>query len=291
LGWAAGGLSWPGYIVPAADHCAETTPGSGGGGGGDGGGGGGGSGGEDSGACSRSAGGSNYAEGHCAGADIPEAGRTRSHRQNDPVDGSSGPGGPVLVERLVRRVFDHHGRCWQRVAYHRPLTPAEYDARCAADAAAGRSASLRRALGDERGGADLLADLPADKRATLARLRSSRRGQAALGELAAEVRRRFASRLEAARAAADACPETAAWVARLAERPWPLFVQASGTCPGAASGSPVTDCRLLAADLSGTFWADSDSAELDSERAVGFGLDGDHVGSQRRSDAQHCRPV
>jgi hypothetical protein len=126
----------------------------------------------------------------------------------------------MLVERMVHRVFDSHGRCWQRVAYHRPLTPAEYDARCAAAAAAGRPASLRWALGDERCGVELLVGLPADRRATLARLRGSRRGRAALGELAAEMRRRFAPRIAAARAAAEACPETAAWARRLKERPW-----------------------------------------------------------------------
>jgi hypothetical protein len=132
----------------------------------------------------------------------------------------AGPAGPMLVERMVHRVFDSHGRCWQRVSYHRPLTPAEYDARCAAAAAAGRPASLRWALGDERCGAELLVGLTADRRATLARLRGSRRGRVALGELAAEVRRRFAPRIAAARAAAEACPETAAWARRLKERPW-----------------------------------------------------------------------
>ena len=68
------------------------------------------------------------------------------------------------MERLVRRVFDRDGRCWQRVAFHQPLTPAEYDARCAAPAAAGRLAGLRRAMGDERCGAALLAEAEADRR-------------------------------------------------------------------------------------------------------------------------------
>lgn len=116
----------------------------------------------------------------------------------------TGGGGAVLVERLVRRIFDRDGRCWQRVAYYRPLAPAEYDAR-----RAGRPADLRREIGDKRDGGVLLADAAADRGVTLARLRGSRRGRAA-------VRRRFsgpwaaAARAAAAQAAAVRRPEAAA---------------------------------------------------------------------------------
>ena len=72
---------------------------------------------------------------------------------------------------------------WQRVVFHRPVTPADYDARCAAAAAAGHPPSLRRALGDHRSGAALLADAGADRRATLGRLRRSRRGREVLSQV------------------------------------------------------------------------------------------------------------
>jgi hypothetical protein len=132
----------------------------------------------------------------------------------------------VLVERLVRRVFDRNGRCWQRVTHCRPVAPAEYDAHCAAaDAAAGgpagRPPGLRWSLGDRRTGAQLLGEAAADRRLTLARLRGSRRGRGWLGQLAAEVRRRFAPRVRAAAAAAAADPGLEAWARGLAEQAWP----------------------------------------------------------------------
>ena len=79
----------------------------------------------------------------------------------------------MLLVRLVRRVFDRNGRCWQRVVTCRPVAPADYDARCAAADAAGaeRRPSVRWSLGDRRGGAELLAEMAADRRLTLARLR------------------------------------------------------------------------------------------------------------------------
>jgi hypothetical protein len=130
----------------------------------------------------------------------------------------------VLLARLVRRVFDRNGRCWQRVTRCRPLAPAEYDARCAtaaADSAAGRPPSLRWSLGDRRGGAQLLADAAADRRITLARLRGSRRGRGLLDQLASEVRRRFAPRVRAAAAAAAGDEGLEAWARWQLEQPWP----------------------------------------------------------------------
>ncbi len=105
----------------------------------------------------------------------------------------------MLLERRVRRVFDRHGRCWQRVTCFRPVAPAEYDAHCAA-AIDSRPPSLRWSLGDRRAGEQLLADAVLDRRVTLARLRGSRRGRAWLGRLAAEVRQRFGQRVRAAAA-------------------------------------------------------------------------------------------
>ncbi len=131
----------------------------------------------------------------------------------------------MLLERLVRRVFDRNGLCWQRVTRCRPLAPAEYDAHCAAaaetDFAAGRLPSLRWSLGDRRTGAQLLGEMADDRRLTLARLRGSRRGRVWLGQLASEVRRRFARRVEEAAAALEKNTELAALALRLQERPWP----------------------------------------------------------------------
>ncbi len=136
----------------------------------------------------------------------------------------------------MRRVFDRHGRCWQRVTCFRPVAPAEYDAHCAADAeadaAAGRSPSLRWSLGDRRTGEQLLGQMVADRRVTLTRLRGSRRGRAWLSRLAAEVRQRFGQRMRAAAAAgmergsardsgAGMEEEVAARVQGIVEDPWP----------------------------------------------------------------------
>ncbi len=54
------------------------------------------------------------------------------HGAEDGTSGSSAStnGEPVLLARLVRRVFDRNGRCWQRVARCRPLALAEYDTHC-----------------------------------------------------------------------------------------------------------------------------------------------------------------
>ncbi len=112
-------------------------------------------------------------------------------------------GVPLLLERRVRNVFDRNGRCWQRITQCRPVAPAEYDAHCAAAAAAGRPLSLRRSLGDWRAGAQLLEEAAADRRVTLARLRGSRRGREFLSQLAAEVRRRFRTLLKAAAAVTE----------------------------------------------------------------------------------------
>jgi hypothetical protein len=134
-----------------------------------------------------------------------EDGSSRSSPSNN--------GEPVLVVRLVRRVFDRNGRCWQRVTRCRPLAPAEYDA--------GRPPSLQRSLGDLRTGAQLLVDAAADQQITLARLRGSRRGRSLLDQLAAEVRRRFAPRVRAATAAAAGDEGLEAWARWQLEQPWP----------------------------------------------------------------------
>ena len=133
----------------------------------------------------------------------------------------AGSGGAMLVERLMRRVFDRNGRCWQRVAFCKVLTPAQYDARCAAVEAAGRPATLQRALGDLRTGAELVADVHIDRRLSLGRLVASRRGRECLRTLAAEVERRFGPRVSAARDVVDGCSHARRWARELEERPWP----------------------------------------------------------------------
>ena len=127
---------------------------------------------------------------------------------------------PTLVERRVRRVFDHRGRLWQRIVFCRPVSPAEYDARCAAAAAPG-DVSVQRGLGDTRSGAELLAEAAADRGATTRRLAGSGRGRAMLDGLAVEVRRRCGGAVRAARAVLEACPEVEAWARGLVDRPWP----------------------------------------------------------------------
>ena len=170
-----------------------------------------------------------------------------------PLGSTAGGGGASLVERRLERVFDCGGRCWQEVAHYRQLNPAEYDAGCAAAAAAVAAAaaaaetlaqtaaggpagkpaegalptcrwgvSLQRALGDVRGGEELLASAEDDmRRLTLVRLRRSRRGRAALAELAGEVRRRFGPAVRVAREIVETCPEVECWARRLVNRPWP----------------------------------------------------------------------
>jgi hypothetical protein len=130
---------------------------------------------------------------------------------------ASAHGEPVLLVRLVRRVFDRNGRCWKRVIQCFPVAPVQYDAHCADTVAAGATPSLRRACGDLRTGEQLLADTAADSRVTLARLRMSRRGRALLDQLAAEVRRRFAPRMRAAAEAVAGDAELAAWARMLQE--------------------------------------------------------------------------
>jgi hypothetical protein len=137
------------------------------------------------------------------------------------VEGTGGSsrccGEPILLERRVRRVFDRNGRCWQRVTCFRPVTPAEYDAHCAACAAAGRPPSLQWLLGDRRTGAQLLGDAAADRRLSLARLCGSQRGRRYLDQLAVEVRRRFESVIQAAANE----EEDVSWALGMIECPWP----------------------------------------------------------------------
>ena len=146
------------------------------------------------------------------------------------------------MERIVRRVFDRNGRCWQRVAFHRPLAPAKHDARCAADAAAGLPRSLRRALGDERGGSTLLAVAAADRRKTLAGLQATAPRRAALAELVAEVRRRFAALAAAARAGIADSSALAAWAAALSA-PRATDREAPGPAGACVPGVPTLPSR------------------------------------------------
>ena len=118
----------------------------------------------------------------------------------------------------MRRVFDRDGRCWQRLTLCRAIDPADYD-RCVAGPAG--AASVQRALGDTRTGAQLLAEAAADRGVTMGRLRRSERGRGWLGALAGEVRRRFARTVRAAREVVEGCPEVEAWARRRVERPWP----------------------------------------------------------------------
>jgi hypothetical protein len=126
----------------------------------------------------------------------------------------------TLVERRVRRTFDRRGRLWQRLVSCRPISPAEYDARCAAAAAPG-DVSVQRGLGDTRSGAELLAEAKADRKVTMERLLGSVKGRAMLDGLAAEVLRRCRGAVREAREVVEKCPEMEAWARELVDRPWP----------------------------------------------------------------------
>ena len=71
---------------------------------------------------------------------------------------------PKLMKRQVTKSFNTRGQCWQETMRYTEMTPAEFDAHCAAEASSNSCmAVLRAALGDRRCGAQLLADMPSDR--------------------------------------------------------------------------------------------------------------------------------